>query len=108
MTAGPVSSGFGAFPASLELGQLPPAAQQFDRALVDRIAAITAEVFESSVTVEVEHDPDNPDSPWLLFSVDSRADIPTILQLERVWHERTAEIAPGDPLSYRLVVNPLA
>ena len=108
-----------------ELAQLRAAAGDFDRRIralelcaratanpadgtvVDRIVAMTTELFHAPVSVEAEHDPDNPREPWLVFMVDSKADIPTILRLERVWHERAAKIVPDDPLGYRLGVNPL-
>ena len=78
-----------------------------DKTVVQQIARLTEEIFRAPVSIEVEHDPDNPREPWLLFVVSSTADIPTIMQLEREWHERTAQIVPDDPLGYRLGVHPL-
>jgi hypothetical protein len=73
----------------------------------ERIAQMTAELFGGPVSIEFECDPEQPRDEWILFIARSREDIPTILRLERTWHELAARIVADNVLDYRLSVHPM-
>lgn len=67
---------------------------------------VTAELFPGECQAEVIHDPDEPDSPIVVFTVSFNGSGTALLEQRLAWHRRIAAIKPGSSGKIRISIMP--
>tara|TARA_R110002096_G_scaffold265973_1_gene459592 strand:- start:15 stop:527 length:513 start_codon:yes stop_codon:yes gene_type:complete len=75
---------------------------------ISTIVSITKELFTKTViSVDVEQDPDEDDSDFVIFNVSCKGDLNEILEKEIEWNRRVQEAESGHSGQLRLNVCPV-
>lgn len=75
--------------------------------ILPELVRLTEEMFPGSpVNIEVEADPEEPESPFVVVSVHSRESAKQIVARQAVWHERISHLQSESATSLRLCVYP--
>jgi hypothetical protein len=71
---------------------------------VAEVLKLTQEMFGGRAMVEHQHDPDFPESVFIVFNIAYAAEPPEIVARHIEWHERVDKLVPGN--SFRLCPLP--
>ena len=63
--------------------------------IVDQVAAITGQLFQSPVTVKESYDPEFPAEKYIVFIAEAAEDHAAILNLENQWNRQVTQLFPG-------------
>ncbi len=67
---------------------------------------VTAELFPGACIAEAIHDPDEPESPIVVFNVSYNGSGTALLEQRLAWHRRVAAIKPGSSGKIRISITP--